>query len=73
MTTQPVTKPTKAVQRLATYQVTLLCPAEASEEQLERLCAALEELDFRSRLQHWLEWYCVNCRVLRAVEVVVEE
>jgi 2'-5' RNA ligase len=60
-------------QRLAQYHVTLYCPADLAEEQLDQLCEALEVLDFRSKIQAWLEWYTRNRRVLREVTVTVDE
>jgi 2'-5' RNA ligase len=38
-------------QRLADFHVTLFCPVGVPEEQLERLCDALDALDFRSKIQ----------------------
>ncbi len=60
-------------QRLAQYHVTLYCPADLTEEQLDQLCDSLEVLDFRAKIQGWLQWYTCNRRVLREVTVVVDE
>jgi 2'-5' RNA ligase len=63
----------QALQRLADFHVTLLCPADLPEEQLDLLCEMLEQLDFRSKIQGWLEWYTRARKVLREVKVRVDE
>lgn len=62
-----------ARQRLADFHVTLFCPAAATEERLDRLCEVLEAIDFRSKIQAWLEWYTRNRPILRGITIVVEE
>jgi hypothetical protein len=63
----------RPLQRLADYHVTLFCPADLPEEQLELLCAVLDEIDFRSKIETWLGWYTRARRALRPVKVTVEE
>ena len=65
--------PRPAQQRLADFHVTLFCPAGATEERLDRLCEVLEAIDFRSKIQAWLEWYTRNRHVLRGITIRVEE
>lgn len=62
-----------ALQRLADFHVTLFCPAAATEERLDRLCEVLEAIDFRTKIQGWLEWYTRNRPILHSVTVQVEE
>ncbi len=69
----PATATTAQAQKLAHYHVTLYCPTGLSEEELDGLCDALEVLDFRTKIQGWLEWYVRNRRVLREVTVTVDE
>jgi hypothetical protein len=61
------------LQRLADFHVTLFCPAGCPEEQLELLCAVLDEVDFRSKIEDCVGWYTRTRGVLRSVKVRVEE
>jgi hypothetical protein len=71
--TETMPDPHPPLRRLADFHATLYCPADWPEERLDALCAVLSDLDFREKIQSWLEWYTRNRRVLRDVKVRVEE
>lgn len=59
--------------RLANYSIRLDVADNTAEEDLDRMCRALSLLDLRAALEKVLAAYTQGNRVLREVEVTVDE